>query len=241
MEQTPIAWLVTKNTRGRQRESPKRQCTAKATCQGIGVSIWESASWLGFVYLIVIAKQAQNGSPGLAGRARIRENSMRTTMVGVWLGEDRWISLSNDFADKWVQLIIIFDPHKVIDDVTSPHGDDCGNSRDLRADKATHCKTELVTLWLNKISYKYDDRILHPSTAEINQTRGQECHKDILKLGLTPYSMAKSVWSSMSTFAMATRPFCFATAFSNLGPRILQGPHHLKNTKQKETNSINLF
>lgn len=102
-------------------------------------------------------------------------------------------------------------------------------------------KTELVTLWLNKTSYKYDDRILHPSTAEINQTGGQECHKDILKIGLTPYSMAKSVWSSMSTFAMATRPFCFATAFSNLGPRILQGPHHLKNTKQKETNSINLF
>lgn len=45
---------------------------------------------------------------------------------------------------------------------------------------------------------------------------------------LTPYSIAKSVWSSMSTFAMATRPFCFATAFSNLGPRILQGPHQLK-------------
>lgn len=50
---------------------------------------------------------------------------------------------------------------------------------------------------------------------------------------LTPYSIARSVWSSMSTFAMATRPFCFATAFSNLGPRILQGPHHLKmNTRQ---------
>lgn len=49
---------------------------------------------------------------------------------------------------------------------------------------------------------------------------------------LTPYSIARSVWSSMSTFAMATRPFCFATAFSNLGPRTLQGTHHLKHTTE---------
>lgn len=40
----------------------------------------------------------------------------------------------------------------------------------------------------------------------------------------------------MSTFAMATRPFCFATAFSSLGPRILQGPHHLKKKKQHKQN-----
>lgn len=45
---------------------------------------------------------------------------------------------------------------------------------------------------------------------------------------LTPYSMARSVCSSISTLAMVTRPFCLAMAFSSLGPRILQGPHQLQ-------------
>lgn len=90
---------------------------------------------------------AAQGSPAVPESER---TAWERRWWGVWLGEDRWISLSNDFADKWVQLIVIFDPHKVIDDVTSPHGDDRGNSRDLRADKATRCKTELVTLWINK-------------------------------------------------------------------------------------------
>lgn len=31
----------------------------------------------------------------------------------------------------------------------------------------------------------------------------------------------------MSTLAISTFPSCLATIFSNLGPRILQGPHHL--------------
>ncbi len=46
----------------------------------------------------------------------------------------------------------------------------------------------------------------------------------------TPYSMARSVCSSMSTLAMVTRPFCLAMAFSSRGPRILHGPHHLQQT-----------
>lgn len=49
--------------------------------------------------------------------------------------------LFNDFADKWVQLIIIFDPHKMVDDVTSSHGDYCRNGRHLERDQVTTCKT----------------------------------------------------------------------------------------------------
>lgn len=37
--------------------------------------------------------------------------------------------LSNDLADKGVQRIIIFDPHKVVNNVTSPDGDYCRNCR----------------------------------------------------------------------------------------------------------------
>lgn len=63
----------------------------------------------------------------------------------------------------------------------------------------------------------------------------------MLTLSLTPtqvlgahtsYSRARSVWSSMSTLAISTLPFCFATIFSSLGPRILQGPHHLQVKKR---------
>lgn len=36
------------------------------------------------------------------------------------------------------------------------------------------------------------------------------------------------MWSSISTLAITTFPCCLATAFSNLGPRILHGPHHLR-------------
>lgn len=53
------------------------------------------------------------------------------------------------------------------------------------------------------------------------------CVREFCELVLTPYSIARSVCSSMSTLAMATRPSCLAMAFSSLGPRILQGPHQL--------------
>lgn len=37
--------------------------------------------------------------------------------------------LSDDLADERVQLIVVFDAHKLVDDVTSSHGDDGGNGR----------------------------------------------------------------------------------------------------------------
>lgn len=54
-----------------------------------------------------------------------------------WRAARSWVSLSNDLADKWVQLIIIFDPHKMVDDVSSPHGDYCRHGRDLEAKQRT--------------------------------------------------------------------------------------------------------
>lgn len=49
----------------------------------------------------------------------------------------------------------------------------------------------------------------------------------------TSYSRARSVWSSISTLAITTFPCCLATTFSNLGPRILHGPHHLRRGERK--------
>jgi len=37
----------------------------------------------------------------------------------------------------------------------------------------------------------------------------------------------------MSTLAINTFPSCLATTFSNLGPRILQGPHHLMEKEER--------
>lgn len=37
----------------------------------------------------------------------------------------------------------------------------------------------------------------------------------------------------MSTLAISTFPSCLATSFSNLGPRILQGPHHLMEQEKR--------
>lgn len=57
----------------------------------------------------------------------------------------------------------------------------------------------------------------------------------VLGKSRTPYSMARSVCSSMSTLAMVTRPFCLAMAFSSRGPRILHGPHHLQHKHTVES------
>lgn len=122
--------------------------------------------------------------------------------------------LSNDLTDKWVQLIVIFKSDKLADDITSPHANYCWNSRHLQ-------KT-----WIQKELSLY--RIKYDTYKEVW----------LMTVYLTPYSIARSVWSSMSTFAMATRPFCFAIAFSNLGPRILQGPHHLVQMGATDTISV---
>lgn len=37
----------------------------------------------------------------------------------------------DDLADKRVQFIVIFDPHKMVDDVASSHRDNCWDGRHL--------------------------------------------------------------------------------------------------------------
>lgn len=53
------------------------------------------------------------------GGARLRQGLENRVMI------DR--SLSNELVDKGVQLIVIFDPHELVYDITTPHGDHCGN------------------------------------------------------------------------------------------------------------------
>lgn len=54
--------------------------------------------------------------------------------------------LSNEFADKRVQLIVVFDPHKLVDDIASPHGDYRGNRRDLETGASRYNEKTADTL-----------------------------------------------------------------------------------------------
>lgn len=102
------------------------------------------------------------------------ESQIPATIMGVY----GWVRagglLSNDFADKWVQLIIVFDPHKVVNNISSTHGDDCRNSR--------HLEIEQVTLTFNKV------QILWP----FNQWSH---HRNLLKL-YNPLRCCKNILSS---------------------------------------------
>lgn len=70
--------------------------------------------------------------------------------------------LSNDLADKGVQRIIIFDPHKVVNNVTSPDGDYCRNCRHLKTHRVMVIRQEQY-FTLNNMQYiKYFDLKLCP-------------------------------------------------------------------------------
>lgn len=155
----------------------------------------------------------------------------------LWFG----LSLSNKLVDKRIQLVFIFNPYELVDNVTAAHGYHRGNRRHLEQweigeDEITINSNE----WMGSsrdtcnfivimISF-HDSFPIHLSVCVLYWTSIQNLQVCVCELVLTPYSIARSVWSSMSTLAMATRPFCLATAFSSLGPRILQGPHHLDHT-----------
>lgn len=107
-------------------------------CLGMGVSTWEFASWgCGKIRLIFVVRLLNRLEMAANGCRQCRDHTKNCTGT-VMNGRAGTVGLlSNDFADKWVQLIIIFDPHELVDDVASAHGDYCRNSRYLEG-KETH-------------------------------------------------------------------------------------------------------
>lgn len=64
-----------------------------------------------------------------------RRSSCVCVISARWAGSGvgRWLtaSLSNQFLNKRIQLVFIFDAHKLVDNITTPHGYDGGYGRHL--------------------------------------------------------------------------------------------------------------